>query len=142
MQLRDEQAGPDLDRARIFLAGTVVVGDTPEAAQAMVDQNADMKVDFIKIRVDDNLGATKKMPPDVYRAVIDRTHERGLRLAAHLYYLEDAKSLLEEGVDFIAHSVRDKDVDDELIALLKEKNVCLCPNPDAGGVDLRLRGHP
>ena len=127
VRLRSEQAAADLDRARIFLAGAVVIGDTPEAARAMVDQNMDMKVDFIKIRVDDNLGATKKMPPDVYRAVIDRTHQHGLRLAAHLYYLEDAKSLLEEGVDFIAHSVRDKDVDDELIALLKEKNVCLCP---------------
>ena len=127
VRLRSEQAAADLDRARIFLAGAVVIGDTPEAARAMVDQNAEMKVDFIKIRVDDNLGATKKMPPDVYRAVIDRTRQHGLRLAAHLYYLEDAKSLLEEGVDFIAHSVRDKDVDDELIALLKEKNVCLCP---------------
>ena len=126
VRLRDAQ-DESLDRARLFLAGAVVVGDTPDEARAMVDQNAEMKADFIKIRVDDNLGSSKKMSPEVYRAVIDRAHELGLPVAAHIYYLEDAKALLRAGVDFIAHSVRDKPVDDELIQLLKENNVCLCP---------------
>jgi imidazolonepropionase-like amidohydrolase len=116
-----------LDRARIYAAGAVVVGDTPEAARTMVDQNAAMKVDFIKIRVDDNLGSSPKMPREVYRAVIDQAHAHGLPLAAHLYYIEDARALLEDGADYIAHSIRDTDVDDGLIALLNEKQVCLCP---------------
>jgi len=127
VRLRDEQSTADLDRARVFVAGAVVVGDTPEEARAMVDDNVEMKADWIKIRVDDNLGSSKKMSPEVYRAVIDQAHQKGKRLAAHLYYLDDAKGLLGAGADLIAHSVRDQDVDDALIALLKEKNVCLCP---------------
>ncbi len=127
IRIRDAQETADLDRARIYTAGSVVVGDTPDKARAEVDANSAMKVNFIKIRVDDNLGATKKMTPEVYQAVIDQAHTKGRRVEAHLYYLEDAKGLLNADVDIIAHSVRDKEVDDELINLLKEKDVCLCP---------------
>jgi imidazolonepropionase-like amidohydrolase len=35
--------------------------------------------------------------------------------------------LLDAGVDYIAHSIRDQPIDDELIEKLKEKDVCLCP---------------
>ena len=73
----------------------------------MVADVAAQKVDFVKIRVDDNLGTTPKMTPEVYRAVIDEAHKRGLRVAVHLFYLADAKSVLDAGADFIAHSVRD-----------------------------------
>jgi imidazolonepropionase-like amidohydrolase len=44
-----------------------------------------------------------------------------------MFYLADAKGLLRAGVDFLAHSVRDVDVDRELIDLMKARNVCLCP---------------
>ena len=88
---------------------------------------ADMNVDFIKIRVDDNLGATRKMTPEVYQAVIDTAHERGLMLTAHMYYLDDAKGLMNAGADFLAHSVRDVDVDQELIDMLTASDVCYCP---------------
>lgn len=125
--LRDAQSTADLNRARIFVAGAVVDADTPDGAREQVDQNAAMNVDFIKIRVDDNLGATKKMTPEVYQAVIEQAHKHNLPVAAHLYYLDDAKALLNAGVDFIAHSVRDKEVDQELIDLLVKKNICLCP---------------
>src|SRR5262249_34683507 len=105
----------------------VIVGKTPEEARRMVDQVADTKPDFIKIRVDDDLGSAQKITPEVYRAVIDEAHKRGLRLFAHLYYLDDAKGLLRAGADFIAHSVRDKDVDDEFISLMKQRGVCYSP---------------
>ena len=124
--VRDEQ-GADLDHARLYLAGSVVTADTPEEAVEQVDAVADFGADIVKIRVDDNLGSTQKMSPDVYQSVIDQAHERGLPLAAHLYYLEDAKGLLQAGADLIAHSVRDEPVDDELIALLSQRDVCYCP---------------
>jgi imidazolonepropionase-like amidohydrolase len=88
---------------------------------------AALKPEWIKIRVDDNLGATTRMPPEVYRAVIERAHGHGLRVAAHIFYLEDAKGLLEAGVDYLAHSVRDQEVDAELIAMLRARDVCVCP---------------
>ncbi|WP_419936327.1 amidohydrolase family protein [Candidatus Palauibacter sp.] len=127
VEVRDEQGTPGLDRARLFVAGAVVTGDTPGAALEMVNGNAAMGVDFIKIRVDDNLGATRKMTPDVYGAVIERAHELELPVAAHLFYLEDANGLLDAGVDFIVHSVRDQDVDDALAERLIEAGVCYSP---------------
>ncbi|MHC4986419.1 MAG: amidohydrolase family protein, partial [Planctomycetota bacterium] len=125
--LRDQQDTPDLRRGRLYVAGAVVVGDTPEAAMEMVEGNAALGANFIKIRVDDNLGTTNKMTPDVYAAVIDRAHELNLPVAAHLFYLDDAKGLLEAGVDFVVHSVRDTDVDDHLADLLTSHDVCYSP---------------
>ena len=124
--VRDGQ-GSDLVHARLYLAGPIVTGGTPDEVVEQVNAVADLGADIVKIRVDDNLGSTQKMAPDVYRSVIDQAHERGLPLAAHLYYLEDAKGLLEAGADLIAHSVRDDLVDDELIALLTQRDVCYCP---------------
>lgn len=124
---RDAQNTAALDRARLYLAGDIIVGKTPDDARRMVGDVAARKPDVIKIRVDDNLGATAKMQPEVYRAVIDEAHRRGLRVAAHIFYLDDAKDLVRAGADVIAHSVRDKEIDDELIALMKARTVGYCP---------------
>ena len=124
---RDAQRTASLGRARLFVAGPVLAPKTPEEARKLVADDAAMKVDIVKIRVDDNLGTTPKMPPDIYRAVIDEAHKLGLRVAVHLFYLADAKAVLDAGADLIAHSVRDADVDDELIAALKKRNVCVSP---------------
>jgi imidazolonepropionase-like amidohydrolase len=124
---RGGQATPALDRARLFLSGDAVAASTPDEARRLVAAVAARRPDFVKIRVDDNLGTAKKMSPDVYRAVIDEAHGRGLRVAAHIFYLEDAKDLLRAGVDVIAHSVRDQDIDEEFIALMKARDVPYCP---------------
>jgi imidazolonepropionase-like amidohydrolase len=116
-----------LDRARVFVSGPVLTPRTPDEARTMVEGVANQKVDWVKIRVDDNLGTATKMTPDVYRAVIDEAHKRGLRVAAHIYYLDDAKDLLSAGVDFIAHSVRDQKVDDEFVSALKASGRCYTP---------------
>ena len=126
-KLQNAQATPALDRARLFVAGPVITAATPEAARKEVDRVAAMEPHIIKIRVDDNLGAATKMPIDVATAVIEQAHKHGLRVAAHIFYLADAKALLRAGVDFIAHSIRDLPVDDEVISLLKKRNVCVCP---------------
>ena len=126
-KVRDGRATASLNRARLYLAGTVITAKTPEEARQMVDKSVGPKPDFIKIRVDDNLGTTQKIPPEVYRAAIDQTHKRGLRLAAHYYYLDDAKDLVRSGADFLAHSVRDNPVDDEFISLVKKNDIPYCP---------------
>ena len=124
---RAAQSTPSLDHARVFLAGPVLAPTSPEDARVKVAGVADQKVDIVKIRVDDNLGTTTKMAPDVYRAVIDEAHKRGLRVAVHLFYLADAKSVLDAGADYIAHSIRDADVDADVISKLKQHNVCVSP---------------
>lgn len=124
---RDSQSTASLTRSRVFVAGPVLIPQSPSAARSLVAKHASLKVDTIKIRVDDNLGTVPKMAPDVYRAVIDEGHKQGLRTAVHLFYAADAQAVLEAGADFIAHSVRDTDIDDELIARLKARNVCVAP---------------
>jgi imidazolonepropionase-like amidohydrolase len=124
---RDAQSTPSLDRARLFVAGPVLDPKTPDDARKLVADVQAMRVDIVKIRVDDNLGTTPKMAPAIYRAVIDEAHTRGLRVAVHVFYLEDTRALVEAGADFVAHSVRDKDVDAPLVAALKQRDVCVCP---------------
>lgn len=126
-RLRDAQNTAALERTRLYLAGDVITGKTPEEARQMVAKVAATKPDVIKIRVDDNLGTSAKMTPEVYRAVIAAAHRLGLRVAAHIFYLEDAKELLRAGADVIAHSVRDKEIDAEFIALMKKRNIPYCP---------------
>ena len=127
IRARDSQRTPSLDRARLFVAGPVLAPKDVDEARKLVDENVAMKVDIIKIRVDDNLGATPKMKPEIYKAVIDEAHKKNMRVAVHLFYLEDAKAVLDAGADFIAHSVRDTDVDEAFIAMLKRRDVCYCP---------------
>ena len=124
---RAAQNTATLDRARVFVAGPVLTPTSPDEARTMVAGVAGQLVDWVKIRVDDNLGTAAKMTPEVYRAVIDEAHKRGLRVAAHVYYLTDAKDLLAAGVDFIAHSVRDQRVDAEFVSALKASGRCYSP---------------
>jgi imidazolonepropionase-like amidohydrolase len=107
---------------------------TEEQARQAVAEQAARKVDIIKIWVDDRNGQYKKMTPPLYTAVIDEAHKRGLRVAAHIFALDDAKGLLRAGIDAFAHGIRDRDVDDEAIALFKARpSVVLIPNmPDRG----------
>lgn len=124
---RAAQNVPSLNRARVYVSGPVLTPQTPDEARTQVAGVAGQRVDWVKIRVDDNLGTTAKMTPEVYRAVIDEAHKRGLRVAAHLYYLADAKGLLDAGADFIAHSVRDVEVDAPFVSALKASNRCYTP---------------
>ena len=127
MLVRDRQDNSDLDRARLYVAGAIVTGPSPEEALEQVSAVAASGADVVKIRVDDNLGSSTKMTPETYQAVIAASHEQSLDLTAHLYYLEDAKGLLRAGADLLAHSVRDSEVDDELVSLLRDSGACYCP---------------
>ena len=108
---------------------------TEAEARKAVGELAERKVDIVKIWVDDRNGQYKKLTPELYRAVIDEAHKRGLRVTAHIFYLEDAKGLLRAGIDAFAHGVRDKDVDDEFLALVKQRTgFVLVPNMGERGV--------
>ncbi len=108
------------------------LGVTTEAeARKAVQELAAKKVDIVKFWVDDRNGTVQKLPPHLYRALIDEAHKNNLRAVAHIYYLEDAKELMRAGVDGFAHGVRDKDVDDEFMEMLRQRRVFFTPNlPD------------
>ncbi|MGV3707959.1 MAG: amidohydrolase family protein [Gemmatimonas sp.] len=124
---RAQQDSPTLSRARVYVAGPVLTPGNPAEARTQVADNAAQKPDIIKIRVDDMLGTARKITPESYRAVITEAHNRGFRVAAHIYGLEDAKDVLNSGADFIAHSVRDLPVDAAFIQAMKSKGVCYTP---------------
>ena len=88
--------------------------------------------DLVKIWVDDRGGAVPKLEPPVYRAIIDEAHARGMRVTSHLGTtsgLADAKDLLRAGIDGFAHTVRDRDIDDEYMTLVRERpEVWTVPN--------------
>jgi imidazolonepropionase-like amidohydrolase len=107
---------------------------TEAEARKDVDEMAAKKVDIIKFWVDDRDHTVTKLSPALYTAGIDEAHKKGLRTIAHIFTLEDAKATLRAGIDNFAHSVRDKDVDDEYIKLVKAKpGFIVDPNlPDRG----------
>jgi imidazolonepropionase-like amidohydrolase len=102
---------------------------TADEARAAVREEAALNVDIIKLWVDDRDGQFDKLTPELYGAAIDEAHANNLRAVAHLFSLEDAKGLVRAGVDAFAHGVRDTDVDDEFIELVKANpNFVLGPN--------------
>ena len=132
--------------ARFFSAGRGITMPEPGRTTApfwvtsaaegrkAVDEDAAHKVDIVKIWVDTRDGKYQKLSPEIYGAIIDEAHKRGLRVIAHLFDLEDAKGLVRARIDAFAHGVRDKDIDDEFVALWKaHPNLVLTPNlPDRG----------
>ena len=132
--------------ARLYLAGRGITAPekgrtevphwiTTEAeARKAVQDEAAKKVDLVKIWVDDRDGKFPKLTRALYGPVIDEAHAHQLRVAAHIFSLEDAKGLLSVGIDAFAHGIRDRDVDDEVVAMFKARpNVVLIPNmPDRG----------
>ena len=143
-ELRDQQRQGSIPGASIFTAGRGIgapAGTPPqpvapdqiyrpttvEQARAAVRDMAGHHVDLVKIWVDDNLGKFTKMPPEIYRAVIDECHKHKLRVASHVFYLADAKALVAAGVDVLAHSVRDLPVDDELVRALRSHGTFYIP---------------
>ena len=106
-----------------------------DEARMAVQEEAGRQVDLVKIWVDDRGGQYEKLSPALYGAVIDEAHSQNLRVAAHIFALEDAKGLLRAGLDAFAHGVRDMDVDDEFVELVQERpNVFLVPNLPGRGV--------
>src|SRR5262245_27364532 len=140
MDMRAEQRRTNRpNMTRIFTArrGFTGVGGYPTTAPGMqgvpyevatvadVDKDvaelAAQKVDIVKMWVDDHLGKDKKIPFDLSKAIIGNAHKNHLKVAAHVFYLSDAKALVEAGLDGLAHSVRDKPVDDALIQAMKKR---------------------
>jgi len=94
-----------------------------EEARKEVRQLAMKKPDVLKIWVDDAFGQLPSMKPEIYAAIIREAHKHGLRVASHVFHLEDARKLVGLGLDIIAHSVRDAEIDDALLAEMKKRRV-------------------
>ena len=143
LELREEMIP---DAARFRSAGQGITSPEPgrrvvhwvtsesEARQAVRDEAA-RRVDLIKIWVDDRDGQYEQLTPAIYGAAIDEAHQYDLRVAAHIFDLEDGKGLLHAGIDIFAHGVRDRDIDDEFVGLVNARpDLLLIPNLPERGV--------
>lgn len=121
-------AGPPFD----YWLGIPYGAATPEEGRQRVRALAARDVHLVKIWVDDRGGTVPKLEPEVYRAIIDEAERHDQIVTAHIgrdSALADAKDLLRAGIHGFAHSVRDRDIDDEFIALLEQHpDVWLMPN--------------
>ena len=143
-QIRDEQKRGEFPGASLFTAGRGIgVPDgappvpaapdqvyrpmTAEQAVAEVRETASHHPDMLKLWVDDVYGKFTKMQPAVFQAAIAEAHKQGVRVAAHVFYLADAKALAAAGVDAFAHSIRDQPVDAELISAMKSRGIFYVP---------------
>lgn len=140
--LRDSTVAGLLPGARLYSAGygfntpdnnpgswmnLLLRPGTPEEVPAMMEKLALLKPTVVKMWVDDHGGKAQKMKPEIYKAIIKEAHKRGIRVAAHLFYVEDARTLVDAGLDIIGHSIRDKEVDIDLLNKMKQKNVIYIP---------------
>ena len=105
---------------------------TESEGRAAVDTLDAHGARLVKIWVDDRGGTVPKLAPEVYRAIIDEAHGRGMQVVAHVgttSALDDAKHLIQAGIDGFAHTVRDRDIDEEYVTLVREHpDVWTIPN--------------
>jgi imidazolonepropionase-like amidohydrolase len=123
-KLMQEQDRVGLDRARLYTAGLNAIGKTPEEARASVDRLADLHAHVIKFHINGN---PNDMNRPTWSAIIDESHKKGLKASVHIFYHKDAEASVDDGVDILAHSIRDQDVTPGLIAKMKQKNVAYIP---------------
>jgi imidazolonepropionase-like amidohydrolase len=114
--------GPDA----ILIKGTsalhaVYEVTTADQARAAVRAMAGKQLKSVKIWVDDRRGTYPKMTPEVYNAIIDEAHSHQMMVHAHATTLEDQKAVVRAGVDVLVHIVANEKLDDDYLALLREK---------------------
>ena len=124
IQIRNEQRQGVPDRARLFTGGLNAHGESEIEARESVVRLAGLGVDVVKYHIN---GRPNDMTPPVYGALVDEAKRHGLVTAVHIFNLGDAKGAIDAGTDVIAHSVRDQDVDAELIAEMLRLDIGYVP---------------
>ena len=121
-------ARPDAGPGAPTMRPTAYGASTADESRALVAEIANTKADFVKIWVDDRGGSVEKLTPDLYGPIIEAAHAHDLQVIAHIFFAEDARELVEAGVDGFAHLARDVEMDDELVAAIVENDVFVMPN--------------
>lgn len=113
----------------------ILKATTPDEAREQVRRQLPFKPDFIKIWfIVRGVGAGAQAQ-EMVKAAIDESHKNGLKVAIHTQELLAAKLGVKFGADYLVHSPEDGLVDDELLDLMKARNVSYCPTlVVAGGI--------
>ncbi len=131
LKIRDEQRHGDIKGARAYTVQQRFEFEkdapTPDIARLKVEELYKKGADAVKVVVDDRRGTVAKLRPEITAAVIDQAHKHRMKAFAHIHDYADAKLVMEQGIDMLAHEVRDREVDDSFIAMMKAKKVAITP---------------
>ena len=114
------------------MAGSVAIAaGSIEEALAHVEESRKENVDIIKLMITGGVMDAKekgvpgelKMAPAMVKAVCDKAHELGYKVAAHVESPQGVRVALENGVDSIEHGAK---MDEEMIHLFQEHGAFLC----------------
>lgn len=114
--------GPDeVLRAATSALHVINEVSTAQEARTSVQMMYAKGIRSVKIWVDDRRGTYPKMTPEVYTAIIDEAHRHRMMVHAHATTLGDQKAVVRAGADVLVHLVQGEKLDEEYLALLKEK---------------------
>jgi imidazolonepropionase-like amidohydrolase len=131
-EFKQRQKAGDLKGARImtvmyrFMSEPFKPGSeakTPDEGRAKVDEIVAKGTDFVKVWIDAQGGRHPKLTPEFTAAVMDQARKHGKIRMAHIVELADARRIVDQGVNILAHNVRDQEIPDDFIATLKQGDV-------------------
>jgi imidazolonepropionase-like amidohydrolase len=138
-----EQARATPQAPRLAVAGPLVstvarpqldLGDppivrvrSPAEARALVERLLPERPDYVKMWFIHEPGDDLALQASIAQAAGEAAHAAGVRFAVHATELEVAKAALRAGADYLVHSVEDYPVDEEFLALARERRVLYCP---------------
>ena len=114
------------------MAGSVAIAaKSAREALEILDKSEKQGVDLIKLMITGGVLDAKekgvpgelKMPAEMVKAVCDKAHADGFKVAAHVESPQGVLVALENGVDSIEHGAKP---DEETIRLFKERGAFLC----------------
>ena len=135
LQIRDDQhhvtatGRGDIKGARVYTVQHRFEFDkdapTPDAGRLGVEQLFKQHADAVKVVVDNRRNTQPKLRPEITEAIIEQAHKHHMKAFAHIHDYDDAKLMMEQGIDMLAHQVRDREVDDAFIDMMKAKHVAI-----------------
>lgn len=137
--LKGKKAGPRIIAANqgISVPGGHMAGSVAIAARSVdealeiLEKGKSEGVDIVKLMITGGVLDAKekgvpgelKMPPETVKAICEKAHAEGYKVAAHVESTEGVKVALENGVDSIEHGAKPTD---EIIELFKKRHAFLC----------------
>ncbi len=137
--LKGKKAGPRIIAANqgISVPGGHMAGSVAIAAKSVDEALEILKkgksegIDIVKLMITGGVLDAKekgvpgelKMPPETVKAVCEKAHAEGYKVAAHVESTEGVKVALENGVDSIEHGAKPTG---EIIELFKKRHAFLC----------------
>jgi imidazolonepropionase-like amidohydrolase len=106
-------------------------------ARAAVKEIAAKNLRHVKVWIGDRNESYPAMPHEVYEAIIEDAHKNNITVHAHAMTLRDQKDIIRAGADLLVHIVANTRLDDELLALVREKKPYWVPSIGTGVPSLR-----